>query len=206
MPRTDEEYIIMGKIVEKEEELRDLRNELDTLERLAVMRYSAIPDVQVLQTVQPVQPVQPVEPVQVQPVQPVHEEELHEEVEEVEEVQEELQEEVHEAQPVRQQLAPARRVITDNTPLSIVRNESFLASEISAGRYKLVRWGSTRYIPEWSKGRKYDPCNERICMIRAELRRGPKSVRELSSTTSLSINTIKDIIREMDRQGFFATM
>jgi len=136
--RSDSEYILMGKIVEKEQELLDLFKELK--------KESS------LENTLPVTP---------------------------------------------------RKPISEEFILKMIDNDEDLAKEISSGKYKSVRWGSATYIASWSKGRKYDPSNNRISGLRSCLRRGVKTIRALSSHSGLALNTVKDLIKEMDKQGFF---
>lgn len=96
-----------------------------------------------------------------------------------------------------------RKPITLNQNLVLIVNDDHLAAEISAGKNTNVRWGAQTYVSSWSKGKKYDPKNARVSLLRKELRAGRRTIRELSGATGLAINTIKDIIREMDKQGFF---
>jgi hypothetical protein len=96
-----------------------------------------------------------------------------------------------------------RKPIALNQTLILVGNDEQLAAEISAGKNTNVRWGAQTYVSSWSKGKKYDPKNARVSLLRKELRAGRRTIRELSGATGLAINTIKDIIREMDKQGFF---
>jgi lambda repressor-like predicted transcriptional regulator len=178
LARTDEMYIVMGKIVEKKRELKDLENTLYSLETQQIIDSS----LQVERSVAwPQVPV--VEPV----VEPVAEEPS--------------QEEIH---TISVSLIDVERApITETTALRIMDGDAHHAAQVSSGKYKKVRWGSEHFIPQWTGGRKHDPTNSRIANLRAELRRGPKSIRELSSTTGLALNTVKDIVREMDKQGFF---
>ena len=157
--RTDEEYILMGKIQEKQNELLELQAMLEELE---FQRSSE-------QTV-------------------------------IEETQEETQKETHEEyiEPVE-----PRKPISIDKRIKLIENERELAEEISSGRYKNVKWGSKNYVASWSKGRKHDPLNYKVGMLRTQLRQCPKSIRDLSTHTALSIKTVQDLVREMDRQGFF---
>jgi hypothetical protein len=153
--RTDEEYILMGKIQEKQNELLELQAMLEELE---FQRSSE-------QT-----------------------------------VNEETQEETHKeySEPVE-----PRKPISIDKRIKLIENERELAEEISSGRYKNVKWGSKHYVASWSKGRKHDPLNYKVGMLRTQLRQCPKSIRDLSTHTALSIKTVQDLVREMDRQGFF---
>jgi hypothetical protein len=99
--------------------------------------------------------------------------------------------------------ATERKSIGMTEQLFIVPNDEHLAAEISSGKNTNVRWGAQTYVSSWSKGKKYDPKNARISLLRKELRCGRDTIRKLSSSTGLAINTIKDLIREMDKQGFF---
>jgi len=96
-----------------------------------------------------------------------------------------------------------RKPITLNQNLFLVGNDEQLAAEISAGKNTKVLWGAQTYVSSWSKGKKYDPKNARVSLLRKEMRAGRRTIRELSGATGLAINTIKDIVREMDKQGFF---
>lgn len=115
-------------------------------------------------------------------------------------------EDVHEIPFTEQDAASenhVRKTINIEKQLKLISSDHFLANEIASGKCTTCHWGSTNYVPAWRNGRKYDPMNGRIGKIRAELRRGPRSIRELSSITGLAIDTIKDLVREMDKQGFF---
>jgi phage FluMu protein gp41 len=39
--------------------------------------------------------------------------------------------------------------------------------------------------------------------IRNQLRNGPMSIRQISVFTGYALDTIKDYVKEMDKQGFF---
>jgi hypothetical protein len=161
--RTDKEYILMGKIQEKQNELLELQAMLEELE-----------------------------------FQRSSEQTVNEETQE--ETQKETQKETHEEyiEPVE-----PRKPISIDKRIKLIENERELAEEISSGRYKNVKWGSKNYVASWSKGRKHDPLNYKVGMLRTQLRQCPKSIRDLSTHTALSIKTVQDLVREMDRQGFF---
>ena len=147
--RSDSEYILMGKIMEKEQELFDLLKELHILSK----RDEEVSSLEV-QT------------------------------------------------PSAEVIV--RKPISDESILKIIDNDEDLVKEISSGRYKSVRWGSGTYVASWSKGRKYDPSNNKISGLRSCLRRGVNTVRGLSSHSGLALNTVKDLVKEMDKQGFFS--
>ena len=179
LARTDEMYIVMGKIAEKKEELKELEDTLYHLQTQQILgssfqveRHISWPEVPVVAA-----------------------ESVAAESEEV------PQEEIP---TITVSLTDTDRApITETTPLRIMDGDAHHAAQVSTGKYKKVRWGSDHFMPQWTGARKYDPTNSRIANLRAELRRGPKSIRELSSTTGLALNTVKDIVREMDKQGFF---
>jgi hypothetical protein len=154
--RTDKEYILMGKIQEKQNELLELQAMLEELE---CNRSSE---------------------------QMVHEETQEETI----------------TQEYSEPVEP-RKPISIDKRIKLIENERELAEEISSGRYKNVKWGSKNYVASWSKGRKHDPLNYKVGMLRTQLRQCPKSIRDLSTHTALSIKTVQDLVREMDRQGFF---
>jgi len=176
--RTDREYMIMGKIVEKERQLNELRTELENIEY-------ARSNVTITNTLL------------IQDTINSEDEEIVEDLNfanGVENDQDIIEASInHTAQPP----------INFDKKFSIIHSDEEHAKAISAGGYLAVRWGTEKTVAAWSKGRKYDPKNVRITKIRTLLRIGPKTVRELSTQTSLAVNTLKELLREMDRQGFF---
>ena len=120
-----------------------------------------------------------------------------------------LQDDVPEPQeaPVVEETLPTpvveRKPIGMNQQLCLIQNDEQLAMEISSGTNTNVLWGAQTYVSSWSRGKKYDPKNVRISLLRREIRCGRTSIRQLSVSTGLAIDTIKDLVREMDKQGFF---
>lgn len=161
--RTDKEYILMGKIQEKQNELLELQAMLEELE------YERTKDLPI----------------------------ISEETEEESVVTEEY------IEPVNEVAIETRKPISIDKRLKIIENEKELSEEISSGRYKTVKWGSMNYVSSWSKGRKHDPLNYKVGVLRTQLRQCPKSIRDISRNSGLSIKTVQDLVREMDRQGFF---
>ena len=164
----------MGKIMEKENELIELKKELENLE---IERMSGITSFDFM---------------------PVSSEDVHDiteshDVPEISEVVSSLDSE----------LPHNRKIINIDKILVLAGSDHIRANDISTGKYTCVKWGSSNYVSAWCNGRKYDPTNGRISNLRAELRRASRSIRTLSSITGLAIDTIKDLVREMDKQGFF---
>ena len=162
-PRSDREYIILGKIAEKEKQLHELYQELDNVEFEKTITLN---------------------------IQPL----IEDKIPEVSDVLDVIEGVINNT---------SKPPINFDKKFRIIYNDEEHAKLISAGGYVTVRWGTDKSVPAWSRGRKYDPKNARISKIRQLLRAGPKTVRELSSHTSLAINTVKELLREMDRQGFF---
>lgn len=179
----------MGKIMEKENELLELKKELENAE---IERMSGIASFEFM---------------------PVTSEDVHEM--EIPEITVPAQTEpitstthaysVKDSQvyPDPPEIQHHRKIISIDKVLKLVDGDQTLASDIATGKYTAVKWGSRNYVPAWCNGRKYDPTNGRISNLRAELRRAPRSIRGLSSVTGLAIDTVKDLVREMDKQGFF---
>lgn len=167
----------MGKIMEKENELIELKKELENLE---IERMSGITSFDFM---------------------PVSSEDVHEinESPDVTEISE-IPEITPSSEP---EIQHNRKIINIDKILVLAESDHIRASDISTGKYTFVKWGSRNYVPAWCNGRKYDPTNGRISNIRAELRRASRSIRSLSSITGLAIDTVKDLVREMDKQGFF---
>jgi hypothetical protein len=170
----------MGKIMEKENELIELKKELENLE---IERMSGITSFDFM---------------------PVSSEDVHEinespDVQDIPEISE-IPEITPSSEP---EIQHNRKIINIDKILVLAESDHIRASDISTGKYTFVKWGSRNYVPAWCNGRKYDPTNGRISNIRAELRRASRSIRSLSSITGLAIDTVKDLVREMDKQGFF---
>lgn len=161
----------MGKIMEKENELIELKKELENLE---IERMSGITSFDFM---------------------PVSSEDVHEinETHDVPEVPETVEPEIQQN----------RKIINIDKILVLAGSDHIRANDISTGKYTSVKWGSSNYVSAWCNGRKYDPTNGRISNLRSELRRASRSIRSLSSITGLAIDTVKDLVREMDKQGFF---
>jgi hypothetical protein len=179
--RSDEEYILIGKIAEAKGLLISLQQELSELECERVfisenkdMSHELLHEVEVIDHIYDAPDAVFVEEEAVEAVEAVEAEE-----------------------------AVERKPIGINEQLFIVANDEHLAAEISSGKNTNVRWGAQTYVSSWSRGKKYDPKNVRISLLRKELRCGRDTIRKLSGSTGLAINTIKDLIREMDKQGFF---
>jgi hypothetical protein len=201
MSRSDAEYILMGKIMEKSQELLSLNNSLYELQQAAAEKCE-----------------------EVAPPPPEAEEQ---ELPAVEEEEEEEEEGIYapavptssppltsttiymDDLPSFDEILPVRKSnfirknISFDKKLQLVENDHILSASISAGNNITVRWGKHSSVPAWSNGRKYDPTTGKIFRIRTELRKGHKNMRELSGLTGYALDTLKDIIREMDKQGFF---
>lgn len=182
--RSDEEYILIGKIAEAKGLLISLQQELSELEceRIFIsenkdMSHELLNEVEVIDSIYDAPGTEVAE----------------------------LAVEAAEAAVSHTLAAEAvdRKPIGINEKLFIIPNDEHLAAEISSGKNTKVLWGAQTYVSSWSKGKKYDPKNVRISLLRKELRCGRITIRELSGSTGLAINTIKDLIREMDKQGFF---
>ena len=180
----------MGKIMEKEQELLVLRKQLEDfeLERISgVESFSLVHEDMI--------PEVPTEHPLLLPVENL------ENLENVETV------DVSSTPKTKLSFYPiapiTRKPFTIEKKLKLIDGDQSLADEISRGKFTSVKWGSLNYVPAWSNGRKYDPKNSRISKIRSELRNNMKSIRELAGSTGLSIDTVKDLVREMDKQGFF---
>jgi hypothetical protein len=96
-----------------------------------------------------------------------------------------------------------RKNISLDKKLQLIADDHVLATTISTGHNISVRWGKMSSVPAWSNGRKYDPTTGKIFRVRAELRKDNRSMRELSGYTGYALDTLKDLVREMDKQGFF---
>jgi hypothetical protein len=201
MSRSDAEYILMGKIMEKSQELLSLNNSLYELQQAAAEKCEEVA------------------------APPPEAEEVYEE--ELAPVQEEAEaEEAAPPVPISSPPLTSTTIYMDDLPafdeilpvrksnfirknisfdkkLQLVENDHILSASISAGNNITVRWGKHSSVPAWSNGRKYDPTTGKIFRIRTELRKGHKNMRELSGLTGYALDTLKDIIREMDKQGFF---
>lgn len=176
----------MGKIMEKENELLELKKELENaeVERMSgITSFEFMPvtpeDVHEIPEITVPPPPQPA--AHAYPIKKISQEE----------------------HPDPPEVQHHRKIISIDKVLRLVDGDQTLASDIAAGKYTAVKWGSKNYVPAWCNGRKYDPTNGRISNLRAELRRAPRSIRSLSSVTGLAIDTVKDLVREMDKQGFF---
>jgi hypothetical protein len=224
MARTDAEYILMGKIMEKHQDILFLSQELKNLENW--------------RKTSPVAPPVPQAEPQEETHQPLYEQETEEEEAPLEsqeaahddEALETVAEEENQQPPSSPPLTAIslnvenmpdmeqstsavvpfprkfnfnRKNIPCEKKLKLVENDNILAISISSGNNINVRWGKKSCVPSWSNGRKYDPTIGKIFRIRTELRKGDLSMRELSGYTDYALDTIKDLVREMDKQGFF---
>lgn len=188
MSRSDKEYMLMGRIMEKENELAELRKELESaeIERMSgIASFEFMPvtpeDVHEIPEITVPPPVDVIGSSSTHPY-PVKKAEEH---------------------PDPPEVTHHRKIISIDKVLRLVDGDQTLASDIAAGKYTAVKWGSKNYVPAWCNGRKYDPTNGRIANLRNELRRAPRSIRSLSAVTGLAVDTVKDLVREMDKQGFF---
>jgi hypothetical protein len=173
----------MGKIMEKENELIELKKELENLE---IERMSGITSFDFM-------------PVSSEDVHDINESPNVPETSVISEISE-----IPEITPSPEpEIQHNRKIINIDKILVLAESDHIRASDISTGKYTFVKWGSRNYVPAWCNGRKYDPTNGRISNLRAELRRASRSIRGLSSITGLAIDSVKDLVREMDKQGFF---
>jgi hypothetical protein len=87
--------------------------------------------------------------------------------------------------------------------LELIEDDYGHASNIARGNLITSDGNKKPIVPAWTNGRKYDPCKGKMMKIRNELRKGPMTIRQMSSYTGYALDTIKDFVKEMDKQGFF---
>ena len=96
-----------------------------------------------------------------------------------------------------------RKPISYELKLELINDDYQHASNVSRGIAFVANDDKKAMIPAWTNGRKYDPCKGKMLKIRNELRKGPMTIRQMSSYTGYALDTIKDYVKEMDKQGFF---
>jgi hypothetical protein len=87
--------------------------------------------------------------------------------------------------------------------LELISDDYHHASNVSRGNVFVAGDDKKVMVPAWTNGRKYDPTKGKMMKIRNELRKGPMTIRQMSSYTGYALDTIKDFVKEMDKQGFF---
>ena len=96
-----------------------------------------------------------------------------------------------------------RKPISYELKLELINDDYQHASNVSHGNVFVENDDKKVMVPAWTNGRKYDPCKGKMLKIRNELRKGPMTIRQMSSYTGYALDTIKDFVKEMDKQGFF---
>ena len=197
--RTDAEYILMGKIMEKHHDIISLTKQLKELEEgrgLVPVDLDVVEEASVAAEV-------------VEEVEVIHVEDKVDVIGNVEYSPPLTAITLSGEEVPRLEMTPVkksnfqRKNIPVEKKLQLVANDAVLAAGISSGNNINVRWGTKSSVPAWSNGRKYDPTTGKIYRIRTELRKYNMSMRDLSGHTGYALDTLKDIIREMDKQGFF---
>jgi len=181
--RSDAEYMIIGKIVEKRKELLKLNDELKALEYL---RNKGNEIINILEDVckNPTDSQEHIESI----IEPCRS--------------------VEKLLPARQQgivihKKPMKKHISYEMKLELITDDYHHASNIVRGNLFTSDGNKKPIMPNWTNGRKYDPCKGKMMKIRNELRKGPMSIRQISSYTGDALDTVKDFVKEMDKQGFF---
>ena len=185
MGRTDAEYILMGKIYEKQQELVALTEQLSS--------FGNVPEQDTPQEVVPQQDnlrqADPPELPQAAPSSPP-----------LTAISDLLK--VPSLDLVVKKSNFTRKVIPMEKKLHLVDNDHAIAASVSSGNSVNARSKSSRVL-SWSNGRKYDPTSGKILRIRTALRSRDMSIRDLAGQTGLALDNVRDYIKEMDRQGFF---
>jgi hypothetical protein len=96
-----------------------------------------------------------------------------------------------------------KKPISYEMKLELIEDDYGHASNIARGNIFTADGNKKPIVPAWTNGRKYDPCKGKMMKIRNELRKGPMTIRQMSSYTGYALDTIKDFVKEMDKQGFF---
>lgn len=96
-----------------------------------------------------------------------------------------------------------KKPISYEMKLELIEDDYGHASNIVRDNIFTADGNKKPIVPAWTNGRKYDPCKGKMMKIRNELRKGPMTIRQMSSYTGYALDTIKDFVKEMDKQGFF---
>jgi hypothetical protein len=96
-----------------------------------------------------------------------------------------------------------RKPISYELKLELINDDYNHASNVSRGNVFLAGDDKKIMVPAWTNGRKYDPSKGKMLKIRNELRKGPMTIRQMSVFTGYALDTIKDYVKELDKQGFF---
>jgi hypothetical protein len=177
--RSDAEYIVIGKIAEKRKEFLKLKDELFKLKE----------ELQALEEARKNTAV---------------EEDVFESIEEIIESYTGIQEE---EPPVEEEVVIQkknhRKPISYELKLELIHDDYDHASNVSRGNVFVAGDDKKIMVPAWTNGRKYDPSKGKMLKIRNELRKGPMTIRQMSVYTGYALDTIKDYVKELDKQGFF---
>ncbi len=177
--RSDAEYIVIGKIAEKRKEFLKLKDELwklkEELQALEEERKSAVVQEDVFESIEEI----------IESYTGVQEEEPPVEEEVV------IQKKAH------------RKPISYELKLELITDDYEHASNVSRGNVFVAGDDKKIMVPAWTNGRKYDPSKGKMLRIRNELRKGPLTIRQMSVFTGYALDTIKDYVKELDKQGFF---
>ena len=101
------------------------------------------------------------------------------------------------------QKKPHRKPISYELKLELITDDYNHASNVSRGNVFVAGDDKKIMVPAWTNGRKYDPTKGKMLKIRNELRKGPMTIRQMSVFTGYALDTIKDYVKELDKQGFF---
>ena len=95
--------------------------------------------------------------------------------------------------------------ITGDTPCHIRRSrdeQSAYNTSISNRTNTTNRWGTTRYVGERTRGRRFDPTNPNSMFIQELILRNPGIiVDEICRLSGINKKDTLDLIRELDKEG-----
>jgi len=180
--RTDTEYILIGKIAEKRKELLKLKDELKALED--GRNKECVVEV----------------PEDASKNGTASQEHIENIIESYTGVEEDLPPPQEDAVIHKKAM---KKPISYEMKLELIEDDYGHASNIARGNLFTADGNKKPIVPAWTNGRKYDPCKGKMMKIRNELRKGPMTIRQMSSYTGYALDTIKDFVKEMDKQGFF---
>ena len=105
-----------------------------------------------------------------------------------------------------QKYITARSIISMNTRFNTHNAQIAHSVKISIGQYRLVEWGTDRYVPQWRMGKAHDPLSETAQLIIMTVKNsGANGITKhmLEYQTGIPYDRLDESVRELSKMNFF---